>query len=246
MFVPLNTLGPGTVHTAKVSGKLVALYLSLCLVGENNLVKSKSSREKILIAAEELLEREGLLTVTTNRVAQESGVNISVLYRHFNNKVDIYKALLTDMEEERVHFVASKPLKLTNSDNFANWVNEIVDGLYKFRLARPGLRELRFAIPLYRELTALDAQSARSAATAIVENITPLPPSEVVERLIELFVVISELVSQVLDRPEIGTDVVSEVRLEQLKSIFHACYSIISELVTRGASGRRSVSTDER
>lgn len=194
-------------------------------------MKPKSSREKILIAAEELLEREGLLAVTTNRVAQESGVNISVLYRHFKNKVDIYMALFNAMEEERVEFVANNPLQLTNYGSFSTWVSDIVDGLYKFRLERPGLRELRFAIPLYRELSELDEQSARNAATAIIDNMTPSTPPHNAERVTELFVVISELVSQILDRPEVGSNVVSDVRLEHLKSILQACYPIICELI---------------
>ncbi len=52
------------------------------------------TREKILDAAERLIQLKGLARVTTKEIARETGLSEGALYRHFDHKEEIFFALM--------------------------------------------------------------------------------------------------------------------------------------------------------
>src|SRR3954467_10150614 len=56
--------------------------------------------DAILTAAEQLLREQGFARMTTNRIAQRAGVNVSLVYRYFAGKEAIVGALIERFAEQ--------------------------------------------------------------------------------------------------------------------------------------------------
>ena len=58
------------------------------------------TREQILAAARSVLQREGAANLSTRLVAQEAGVNLSLIHYHFDSREGLLLAVLERMDEE--------------------------------------------------------------------------------------------------------------------------------------------------
>jgi AcrR family transcriptional regulator len=70
--------------------------------------RSKETVQKILDATAELLEEKGIENLTTDRVAERSGLNIATLYHYFPNKLALLHALaqqFADQQQERLDVI---------------------------------------------------------------------------------------------------------------------------------------------
>ncbi len=70
--------------------------------------RAKQTVEKILDATAELLDEEGAENLTTERVAERTGVNIATLYHYFPNKLALLFALgqqLAAQQQERLEAI---------------------------------------------------------------------------------------------------------------------------------------------
>ena len=56
------------------------------------------TKEKILLAALGLFARDGYEAVSVSMIAGELGMTKSALYRHYQNKRDIFEQILARME----------------------------------------------------------------------------------------------------------------------------------------------------
>jgi AcrR family transcriptional regulator len=66
-----------------------------------------SKRQEILQAAIELFAEKGFRGTTTRDLAAKAGVNEAIIFRHFKNKTELYRAIL----EEKVHQIDDAPYK---------------------------------------------------------------------------------------------------------------------------------------
>jgi AcrR family transcriptional regulator len=57
-------------------------------------------RQDILTAAMELFSKKGFRGTTTRDLANHAGVNEAIIFRHFNNKEELYSAILQHKAEE--------------------------------------------------------------------------------------------------------------------------------------------------
>lgn len=64
-------------------------------------------RQEILHAAIELFAEKGFRGTTTRDLAANAGVNEAIIFRHFKNKTELYRAIL----EEKVHEIDDAPYK---------------------------------------------------------------------------------------------------------------------------------------
>ena len=64
--------------------------------------RSRRAVESIIEAAAQVLERRGYQGATTNRIAERAGVSVGTLYQYFNNKDEIFNALI---ERETTSFL---------------------------------------------------------------------------------------------------------------------------------------------
>jgi AcrR family transcriptional regulator len=56
--------------------------------------RSRRAVDAIIEASAQVLERRGYHGATTNRIAERAGVSVGTLYQYFNNKDDIFNALI--------------------------------------------------------------------------------------------------------------------------------------------------------
>ncbi len=56
--------------------------------------RSQRAVDAIIEASAQVLERRGYQAATTNRIAERAGVSVGTLYQYFNNKDDIFNALI--------------------------------------------------------------------------------------------------------------------------------------------------------
>ncbi len=69
-------------------------------VGQRNQAEangSRSTRQQILEAASGLLTRDGLAALSTRAVADEAGVNLSLIHYHFSSRDGLLLSILEDM-----------------------------------------------------------------------------------------------------------------------------------------------------
>ena len=56
----------------------------------------KDRRQDILAAAMELFAKKGFRGTTTRDLAAQADVNEAIIFRHFNNKEELYRAILEE------------------------------------------------------------------------------------------------------------------------------------------------------
>jgi AcrR family transcriptional regulator len=77
-------------------------------------------RQDILMAAMELFAKKGFRGTTTRDLASEADVNEAIIFRHFNNKEELYTAILEHKvgEAEKSKFDEIERLAGTNDEEF--------------------------------------------------------------------------------------------------------------------------------
>lgn len=193
------------------------------------MVSKPRARAKILSAAESLLASEGLLAVTTNRVAEASGVNISTLYKHFRNKVEILTELLRDFENDRIRHIAEWDGTIDNVDDWQAWVRSTIESMIRFRRGRPAARQLRAAIKVYQELAVVDADSTSAAVSLVISRLPTPSTSKDRASLVALLTLASQTMSMVLDDVNLDSIEVDE-RVEALAAFITGSFTTIERL----------------
>ena len=64
-------------------------------------VETTDIRTRVLLAAREIFSRYGLLDVTMEQIAQEAGVGVATLYRHFGDKDSLVRAFAQELTPYR-------------------------------------------------------------------------------------------------------------------------------------------------
>jgi AcrR family transcriptional regulator len=89
-------------------------------------MRRKERREQILAAATRAFARSGFAATNLDDIAAEAGVSRVILYRHFESKTDLYRAVL---ERARARLAAE-----VGTDNFTA---ETIDALLRAAAADP-------------------------------------------------------------------------------------------------------------
>lgn len=64
--------------------------------------RSKGTVEAILEAVTQIMDKDGPMSLTTNKIAEKAGVSVGSLYQYFKNKESIFEAILLRMTEENL------------------------------------------------------------------------------------------------------------------------------------------------
>jgi AcrR family transcriptional regulator len=75
--------------------------------------RSRRAVEAIIEAAAQVLEQRGYQGATTNRIADRAGVSVGTLYQYFNNKDEIFNALI---EQEAATFLRALEASIAPPD----------------------------------------------------------------------------------------------------------------------------------
>jgi len=126
--------------------------------------RSQRTYERILAAATELLEQDGLPGLTTNAVAERAGVNIATLYSYFADKTAILRELATRFEQLRNDYFLGQLALFVARDDWRAWVHETLRTVVDYRVQEPGSFALRRAVASMPELADIDREISREAA----------------------------------------------------------------------------------
>jgi AcrR family transcriptional regulator len=96
------------------------------------------TRDAILQAAEQILEREGLASFNTNRVADIAGVSIGTLYQYYPNKTALVSALI-HADHERVLSNLQTAIRQSRGKPLRNTIRKIIAVAVAHQFERPHL-----------------------------------------------------------------------------------------------------------
>ncbi|MFO7974232.1 MAG: TetR/AcrR family transcriptional regulator [Candidatus Hydrogenedentota bacterium] len=119
--------------------------------------RSKRTVAKILDATAELLDDEGPENLTTERVAERSGVNIATFYHYFPNKLALLHALaqqFADQQQERVDAIYSG----RNDRDWRETVDLLIDTGFEFNRSVKGALAAARAMQSHAALREIDLQ----------------------------------------------------------------------------------------
>ncbi|MEZ4867242.1 MAG: helix-turn-helix domain-containing protein [Caldilineaceae bacterium] len=102
---------------------------------------ARDIRADSLAAARELFSRYGLVSVTMEQIAQEAGVGVATLYRHFGDKGGLLRAF---SDEFRPQQLVSDTAFIPSGDLAAD-LQPIVSGLLRFMMANGDIFRLTLA-----------------------------------------------------------------------------------------------------
>lgn len=95
-------------------------------------VRSRRTRERILVTSLELFNKRGSSFVTTNHIAEEMGISPGNLYYHYRNKEEIVRTIWLELSRQMDLIwvdVSKEPLDESLGDFFINLFNLF----YQFR-----------------------------------------------------------------------------------------------------------------
>jgi AcrR family transcriptional regulator len=76
-------------------------------------------RRNIIRAAIDEFAENGLENASTNRIVAASGISKGSFYQYFEDKLDVFRHLLTVLEGEKMEFIKGRHPPSTNLDTFA-------------------------------------------------------------------------------------------------------------------------------
>ncbi|MCP4643874.1 MAG: TetR/AcrR family transcriptional regulator [bacterium] len=128
--------------------------------------------EKILDATAELLDDEGSENLTTERVAERSGVNIATLYHYFPNKLALLHALAKQFAEQQQEQLDSIYERRDEVD-WRDTMDQVVDTAFEFNRTVKGAAAVTRAMQSNATLAQIDyerdSRQSEFAATLLAE-----------------------------------------------------------------------------
>ena len=102
-----------------------------------------STAASILVAARELLDREGLAAVAMRPVAELVGITPMAIYRHYADRA----SLLNAVADEGFHELATRVQILQLKGDVEHRLRQVADVFLDAALQFPNLYELMFLVP---------------------------------------------------------------------------------------------------
>lgn len=179
--------------------------------------RAKETVQNILDATAELLDEEGHWNLTTDRVAQRSGINIATLYHYFPNKLALLHALarqFADRQQEQIDAVFASRAEVDWRDVSDN----IVDTILEFNRTVTGAVALSLAMRSYPELRQIDYDRDKResvfAGSVLAEMGIQGSPSELQFKALVLTQTMGAMVDNALQLyPEQADAAIEEVKL---------------------------------
>ncbi len=109
--------------------------------------EKENTEEKIMKAALDILQREGLAKTTTKKIAAEAGVNEVTIFRKFENKKNLMKAT-KDFYLKKFTDKLEQNFEYTEEDNVEEYLNKTFRRMLEFeeddtKIVRVALGEVR-------------------------------------------------------------------------------------------------------
>jgi AcrR family transcriptional regulator len=144
-------------------------------------------RDQILVAATRAFARSGYAATSLDEVADESGVSRVILYRHFDSKADLYRAVLDRARGRLVERVGSQDF---TGESVGQLLEAAVEDPVAFRLLfHHAVREPEFRTDIDRFRADMEEAAHRQLRTLIPDPAwarwaAALAPTVVVDAII--------------------------------------------------------------
>lgn len=96
-------------------------------------VETSNIRTRVLLAARVVFGRYGLLDVTMEQIAQEAGVGVATLYRHFGDKDSLVRAFAADITPSRAIANASQQISGDLTADLSHIVSHMLNFMHDNR-----------------------------------------------------------------------------------------------------------------
>jgi len=107
--------------------------------------RSRESVDIILEASAQVLQAYGYKGATTNRIAERAGVSVGTLYQYFNNKDEIFDALI---QQEGINYLAALEESIPGVDvPLRQAIRELLEAGYSHHRLVLGLRVVMRNLP---------------------------------------------------------------------------------------------------
>jgi AcrR family transcriptional regulator len=103
--------------------------------------RAQATVDAMLDAAVKILQRGGLSTITTNRIAETAGVSIGSVYQYFPNKHALFVAL-HQRHLAQVDGIVRRHLMLSENDSLDHLIGSMIDGMIEAHSVDPELSGL--------------------------------------------------------------------------------------------------------
>ncbi len=179
--------------------------------------RAKQTLEKILEATAELLDEEGAENLTTERVAERSGVNIATIYHYFPNKLALLFALgqqLAEQQEERLAAIYHRYGEL----QWRDVVDAVNDAILEFHRTVKGATAVTRAMQSHAALREIDREQDLRQSELVVSLLAELGIKGSQNQLQTMALVLLQTATAVLDNamrwyPENAEAAMNELKL---------------------------------
>ncbi len=120
--------------------------------------RSRFTVDAIVQATAQLLSSDGFEALTTNHVAERSGVSIGTLYQYFPNKPSLVSAVCVHLREQGLELLGSRLLEAAGGDD-ALAAEALADALLSPWDNDPGLARALAQVPLELDIWRKCAQA---------------------------------------------------------------------------------------
>lgn len=183
--------------------------------------RAKATLDSILESAINILQKEGIVALNTNHIADTANINVGTLYGYFPNKEAILEHLAHKYESERVSIVERHASQLGLTGSWTDWLRSSIDHLVDFRLEEPGCVVIRQSLTLIPELAVYDRLSTKRAIDALIPGLIRLNSNLTEEKARLIAAVWTVSVTNVLDAA-FATTPYNRQMIAELKTMIEA------------------------
>jgi AcrR family transcriptional regulator len=164
------------------------------------MTRGRTTRERLLDAAAEILEEEGLERLNTNAIAARAGVTPPTVYRNFRNKEDVLVVLAHRFLEAEQAWLSGAENSITQQACVASAVSTLIEGYWESARRHRGIVALRNAMRVSPALREVEEQSLQSSTATVSDVLLPLLPKLTDQQRMRTARYIVEMVCSAVDR----------------------------------------------
>ena len=181
------------------------------------MTNARATRERLLDAAADILETEGITHLNTNAVAARAGVTPPTVYRNFRNKEAIMEGLAWRFLEVERQWLSEAGASLGPEDSLETLIATVIDQYWDAAHRQRGVVALRGAMRVWPVLKPVEEQSLQNATQSLAAMLTPRLAEAPPRRLDLIARHVVETVCSTIDRCYTLPAEEQAWRLEQLK-----------------------------
>ena len=162
--------------------------------------RATRTRERLIDAAAEILENQGLKHLNTNALAATAGVTPPTVYRNFKNKEEVVECLARRFIAAEKDWLFEAKSTFNAADTPAEAASKIIDLYWQSARRQQGIVALRSAMRVWPALKQVEQQSLENSTNLIAEVLAPRLPGLARTRLLRIARHTVELACSTVDR----------------------------------------------